>query len=133
MIQAGLGGLRYGKTLGTIASAAVLFIGVFAALNQLNIAPEIVNGLFYATLAVVAGSAIIAIGGGGIVPMRARWERALGRMEQEAPRLKQQASGAGERIKERAEEMKEKAKHEYAHAKGDHHEEEHRETPRFQT
>jgi hypothetical protein len=133
MIQAALGGLRYGRLLGTIASAAVLIIGVFAALNQLNIAPEIVNGLFYATLAVVAGSAIIAIGGGGIVPMRARWERALGRMEQEAPRLKQEAAGAGERIKERTQELKEKAKHEYAHAKGDHDDERERETPRFQT
>jgi hypothetical protein len=134
MIQAALGGLRYGRTLGTIASAAVMFIGTFAALNQLNIAPEIVNGLFYATLAVVAGSAIIAIGGGGIVPMRARWEKALARMEKEAPRLKEEASGAGERIKERAEELKEKAKYEYAHAKGDHDQVEgHRETRRFQT
>ena len=133
MVQAALGGLRYGRTLGSIASVAVMFIGVFAALNQLNIAPEIVNGLFYATLAVVAGSAIIAIGGGGVVPMRRVWDRALNRLEQEAPRLKQEAQGAGERIKERAEELKDKAKHEYAHAKGDHHDEEHRETPRFQT
>src|SRR5687767_9514014 len=119
MIQAALGGLRYGRLLGNIASAAVLIIGVFAALNQLNIAPEIVNGLFYATLAVVAGSAIIAIGGGGIVPMRQRWERALNKMEQEAPKLKQEAQGAGERMKEKAEELKGKAKYEYAHAKGD--------------
>lgn len=133
MAQAALGGLRYGRVLGTIASAAVLFIGVFAALNQLNIAPAIVNGLFYATLAVIAGSAIIAIGGGGIVPMRQRWERMLARVEEEAPRLKQQAEGAGERMKEKAKEVKEKAKYEYAHAKGDHHSEEHRETPRFQT
>ncbi len=133
MVQAALGGLHYGKTLGTIASAVVLFVGVFAALNQLQIAPAIVNGIFYAALAVVAGSAIIAIGGGGIVPMRGRWEKALAKMEQEAPRLKQEAAGAGERIKDRAEEVKDKAKYEYAHAKGDHHEAEHRETPRFQT
>lgn len=133
MTQAALGGLRYGRMLGNIASVAVMFIGVFAALNQLNIAPEIVNGLFYATLAVIAGSAIIAIGGGGVVPMRRVWDRALNRLEQEAPRLKQEAQGAGERMKERAEELKEKARHEYAHAKGDHHDEGHRETPRFQT
>lgn len=135
MTTAALGGLRYGRTLGTAASVAVMFVGVFAALNQLNIAPEIVNGLFYATLAIVAGSAIIAIGGGGIVPMRARWERVLNKVEQEAPRLKQQAEGAGERMKERAGELKEEAKHEYAHAKGgDLHEEAHpQETPRFKT
>jgi len=134
MIQAAIGGLSYGRVLGTGASVAIMIIGAFAALNQLNIAPDIVNGLFYATLAVVAGSAIIAIGGGGIVPMRRVWDRALNRMEQEAPRLKQEVSGASERIKGRAEELKEEAKHEYAHAKGEHHEEEHpREKPRFQT
>ena len=133
MVQAAIGGLRYGRTLGTIASVAVMFVGIFAALNQLNIAPAIVNGLFYAALVIVAGSATIAIGGGGIVPMRRVWDRALNRVEQEAPRLKQEAEGATERIKARAEEVKEKAKHEYAHAKGDHHDEEHRETPRFQT
>jgi ABC-type nickel/cobalt efflux system permease component RcnA len=133
MVQAALGGLRYGRFLGTAASVAIMFVGIFAALNQLNIAPAIVNGLFYATLVVVAGSATIAIGGGGIMPMRKVWDRFLNRVEQEAPRLKQEAAGASERIKERAEEVKEKAKHEYAHAKGDRHEEEHRERPRFQT
>jgi len=133
MVQAAIGGLRYGRVLGTIASVAIMFVGIFAALNQLNIAPAIVNGLFYAALVVVAGSATIAIGGGGIMPMRRVWDRALNRVEQEAPRLKQEAEGAGERIKQRAEEVKEQAKYEYAHAKGDHHEEEHRETPRFQT
>jgi mechanosensitive ion channel-like protein len=133
MVQAAIGGLRYGRMLGTIASVAVMFVGIFAALNQLNIAPAIVNGLFYAALVVVAGSATIAIGGGGIMPMRRVWDRMLNRMEQEAPRLKQEAAGAGERIKERAEEMKEKTKYEYAHAKGDHHEEGEHETPRFKT
>jgi mechanosensitive ion channel-like protein len=133
MVQAAIGGLRYGRMLGTIASVAVMFVGIFAALNQLNIAPAIVNGLFYAALVVVAGSATIAIGGGGIMPMRRVWDRTLNRMEQEAPRLKQEAAGASERIKERAEELKEKAKYEYAHTKGDHHEEGERETPRFKT
>jgi Conserved TM helix len=134
MVQAAIGGLRYGRMLGTIARVAIMFVGIFAALNQLNIAPAIVNGLFYAALVVVAGSATIAIGGGGIVPMRRVWDRALNRVEQEAPRLKQEAEGASGRTKEQAEELKEKAKYEYAHAKGDRHdEEEHRETPRFQT
>src|SRR5688572_9727104 len=125
MVQAALGGLRYGRMLGTAASVTIMFVGIFAALNQLNIAPAIVNGLFYAALAVVAGSAIIAIGGGGIMPMRSMWERALGRMQQEAPRIKAEAQGAGERIKNRAEELKEEAKEVYheAHAgHGDHHE-----------
>jgi hypothetical protein len=67
----------------------IVAVGAFAALAQLEIAPAIVNGVFYAVLAVIAGSAIIAIGGGGIQPMRDRWERALTKVEQEAPQARQ--------------------------------------------
>jgi len=80
--------------LSRFAAIAIMVVGVFAALNQLQIAPAIVTGLFYAILAVVVGSAIVAIGGGGIVPMRSRWERMLGRVESEAPRLREAAERA---------------------------------------
>ena len=86
-----LSGLSYGPMLGKVAGVSILVIGVFAALNQIEIAPEIVNGLFYGVLAVVVGSAIIAIGGGGIQPMRTRWERALNKVEDEAPRIRDEA------------------------------------------
>jgi hypothetical protein len=89
LIQSTLGGLGYGNALANVASVAILVVGTFAALNQLGIAPAIVNGLFYALLAVIVGSAIVAIGGGGIQPMRARWERALSRIEEEAPDARQ--------------------------------------------
>jgi hypothetical protein len=89
LIENSLGGLGYGRPLAVTASGAILAVGVFAALSQLEIAPEIVTGLFYALLAIVAGSAIIAIGGGGIQPMRTRWERALSRVEQEAPQARE--------------------------------------------
>lgn len=69
-----LGGVEYGNALATGAYIAVMIIGVFAALDQLDIANDIVNGLFYAMLAIVAGSAIVAVGGGGIQPMREKWE-----------------------------------------------------------
>lgn len=69
-----LSGVEYGNLLATAAYVAVLVIGIFAALDQLEIAPAIVTGLFYAILAVFAGSAIVAIGGGGIAPMRRRIE-----------------------------------------------------------
>ena len=98
ILRVSLGGLNYGKYLADIASAAVVVVGLFAALNQVGIAPAIVNGLFYALLAIVAGSAIIAIGGGGIVPMRTRWERALTRIEAEAPRIQAAAKQAEPRI-----------------------------------
>ena len=109
IIESALGGVSYGKTLAVGASAAVLVVGAFAALSQLQIAPAIVNGLFYALLAIVVGSAVIAIGGGGIQPMRARWESALARWDQEKPQARQELQGAGERIGQRAQELEEMA------------------------
>lgn len=90
IIQSAMGGLNYGRTVAMAAMVLIWFIGLSAALNQVEIAPEIVNGLFYAVLALIVGVAIVSIGGGGIQPMRQRWERALNRAEQEAPRVKQQ-------------------------------------------
>ena len=91
ILSASLGGLNYGPMLAKLAAAAIIVLGIFAALDQLGIAPNIVRGMFYAVLAVVAGSAIVAIGGGGIRPMQGRWERALGRIESETPVLKAKA------------------------------------------
>ena len=85
--SAALGAVDYGDMLAKIAYFAVLLIGVFAALDQLEIAPTIVNGLFYGLLAIIAGSLIIAVGGGGIQPMRSRWEKWLRTAETEAPRV----------------------------------------------
>lgn len=90
IIQSAMGGLTYGRLVAMAAMVLIWFIGLSAALNQVEIAPEIVNGLFYAVLALIVGVAIVAIGGGGIQPMRQRWERALNRAEQEAPRVKRQ-------------------------------------------
>ena len=109
IVQTALGGLSYGKALAAVASTAVVATGVFAALSQLQIAPAIVNGLFYALLAIVVGSAVIAIGGGGIQPMRAQWEKAMAKVEQELPQARQEAQGAGERIAARGQELKQRA------------------------
>jgi Mechanosensitive ion channel, conserved TM helix len=89
ILQASLAGVSYGRVLANVAAGFIIATGVFAALNEINIAPAIINGIFYAILAIIAGSAIVAIGGGGIVPMRARWEKALDRIEEEAPRLRE--------------------------------------------
>ena len=91
ILEATLAGLSYGRFLATVASVFVVAVGAFAALNELNIAPAIVNGLFYALLAIIAGSATIAIGGGGIIPMRERWERMLGHAEREARQFQPRA------------------------------------------
>jgi len=67
-------------------------LGVFMALDQLRIAPAIVNGLFYAILAIIVGSAIVAIGGGGIRTMQRYWERASLNLETKGPEIKQAAA-----------------------------------------
>jgi hypothetical protein len=107
IVEASLGGLSYGRGLALAASATIVTIGLFAALSQLEIATPIVNGLFYAALAIIVGSAVIAIGGGGITPMRTQWEKALAKIEQEGPQMREQARGSGQRIQQRAEERKE--------------------------
>jgi hypothetical protein len=107
IVEASLGGLSYGRALSLAASATIVTIGLFAALNQLQIATPIVNGLFYAALAIIVGSSVIAIGGGGIGPMRTQWEKALAKIEQEGPNMRQQAQGARQRVEQRYEQRKE--------------------------
>ena len=106
ILQAALGGLAYGRIVANLAAFVIVATGIFAALSQIKIAPAIVNGLFYAMLAVVAGSAIVAIGGGGIAPMRAQWEKLLSRIEQEAPRLRERMGQIPDQARERAEAWK---------------------------
>jgi hypothetical protein len=130
ILNATMAGLSYGRYVATVASVMILVVGIFAALDQLQVAPAIVNGLFYAGLAIVAGSAIIAVGGGGIRPMQAQWERAMGRLQREAPRLKEEAQRAPQRAGAKMEEWKQEAQ---SAVQEEHHEERPHETPRFRT
>jgi hypothetical protein len=104
IVEASLGRLSYGRGLAFGASGAVLVLAIFAALDQLQIAPAIVRGLFFALLAVVVGSAVVAIGGGGIPTMRRYWERTAERAEMESGTVRQEVRGSTERIQRRAEE-----------------------------
>jgi hypothetical protein len=130
ILQATLGGFSYGRALANTVSAIILVIGVFAALDQLGIAPAIVLGLFYAMLAVVVGSAVISIGVGGIQPMRRQWEKVLGKVEAEAPNLKAAAATAGERAPEPGQPWQPIAAQQ---AQPEEHEQELAEKPRFPT
>jgi hypothetical protein len=67
-----LGPVRGGTIIAKAAGLAVLAVGVFAALDQLQVAPAIVTGLFYALLVMIVGSAVVAFGVGGI-PIARRW------------------------------------------------------------
>ena len=85
-----LGTVQGGQVLAKGAGIAILVFAIFAALDQLNIAPRIVTGLWYALLAAVVGSVIVAVGGGGIRTMQRYWERAAGRAETRGPELRDQ-------------------------------------------
>jgi hypothetical protein len=107
IIEASLGGLSYGKGLAFGASAAILVLAAFAALNQLHIAEEIVTTLFTAMVFTIGAILVVAVGGGGIKTMSQYWDRWSGKLEQESGNIKDEAQGSAERIKERAQERKE--------------------------
>jgi len=86
-----LSSVSAGQLIAKGAGIAILVFAAFAALDQLKIAPRIVTGLWYAILAIVVGSAVVAIGGGGIKTMQRYWERATTRAEQRGPELPHQA------------------------------------------
>jgi hypothetical protein len=91
LLSAALGTVTGGEWIARGAGVAILVIGIFAALNQLQIAPAIVNGLFYALLAIIVGVAIVAFGVGGIQTARGYWERVSRRAEMKASEIRQQA------------------------------------------
>jgi hypothetical protein len=88
LLSAMLGGATGGAWIARAAGFAVLLVGIFAALDQLKIAPAIVNGLYYAILAIIVGSAIVAVGGGGIQTMRGYWERTSQSLESKTREIK---------------------------------------------
>jgi hypothetical protein len=94
LIQNTLGGLSYGKILANIVSIFILFIGIIAALNQVEIATTVTTPLLIAVLAIFAGVIIVGAGGGLIKPMQQRWETILNRAVEEAPKVKRQADAA---------------------------------------
>jgi hypothetical protein len=86
-----LGGLPYGRLLANVASIFILFLGISAALTQIDVAEAVVIPLLITVLAIIAGVIIVGAGGGLIKPMQARWESYLTRAEAEAPRIKAEA------------------------------------------
>lgn len=107
--DAALGNLSYGRILANIAGGAILTVGIFAAISQLEIAPDIINALFYAILVLVVGILVVAVGGGGIQAMRERWERGLQKLDEEMPKARQELQGPGDRVESRAAQIKDRA------------------------
>ena len=87
-----LGGLSYGSTLANVASLFIIGIGVFFALDQLEIAPLIVGGVFYALLALIIIPPIIAFGVGGIDPAREAIRNLQSKGQEKAQEARQELS-----------------------------------------
>ena len=91
MIGSALGGLSYGRTLGTIASVFIWGLGIIAALNQIGVATTVATPVLIAVLATAGGILVVGVGGGLVRPMQQRWEGWLGSLEREIPAVKGQA------------------------------------------
>ncbi|MCJ1709677.1 hypothetical protein MT344_00600 [Clavibacter michiganensis subsp. phaseoli] len=108
LIQNTLGGLSYGKVLGNVVAVFILFLGITAALNQIEVATTVTTPILIAVLAIIAGVIIVGVGGGLIKPMQARWETMLTKAEEEAPKIQQQAKAAPS-VQQQAEQAQRKA------------------------
>ena len=108
LIQSTLGGLSYGRVLGDIVAVFILFLGITAALNQIEVATTVTTPILIAVLAIIAGVIIVGAGGGLIKPMQARWETMLTKAEEEAPKIQQQAKAAPS-VQQQAEQAQRKA------------------------
>jgi hypothetical protein len=96
LVQGLLGGLSFGNILANVASGLILAVGIFAALNQLELAPLIVTGLFYALLALLIVPAIIAFGVGGIEPAREAIRTMTEKGREKADEAKRQMGGGAQ-------------------------------------
>lgn len=95
LVQNALGSLSYARVLANAASTVILALAIIAALDQLQIAQNVVNAVLYAALAAVVGIVVVAVGGGGIAPMRQRWEKVLDKVESEAPSARREVQQTG--------------------------------------
>ncbi len=94
-----LGAAPAGAWIARVAGIAILVFGIVAALNELQIAPAIVNGLYYAILVAVVGAFIVAVGGGGIRTMQKYWERGSSSIEMKTQEIKAAANTNAVRAK----------------------------------
>ncbi|MDP9240421.1 MAG: hypothetical protein M3O55_07250, partial [Actinomycetota bacterium] len=79
-----LGDLSYGSLLGSAASGIVLFLGIVAAMDQIDVATTVTRPVLIFVLATIGGILVVGVGGGLIRPLTHRWEGWLGTLEREA-------------------------------------------------
>jgi hypothetical protein len=84
-----LSGLSYGRLLANLAGVFIIGVGIIAALNQIGVATTVTTPILITVLATIGGILVVGVGGGMVRPMQQRWERWLGRAEQESTILRE--------------------------------------------
>ena len=92
LVQNMLGGLSYGTVLANIASIFILFLGVIAALNQVEVATTVTTPVLITILATIGGVIVVGAGGGLIRPMQSRWEQWLTSAEREKDSIRNEVN-----------------------------------------
>ena len=108
-----LGGLSYGNVIANIASIFILFLGVIAALNQIEVATTVTTPVLITILATIGGVIIVGAGGGLVRPMQSRWENWLNTAEREKENVKAQVRQSGG-MKAQAGQLKDQYQDRYA-------------------
>ena len=90
IVSNALGGLSYGSIVAKVASGFILFFGIVAALNQIEVAQFVTQALTTAVLVAVVGTVIVGVGGGLVKPMQGRWETLLDRAADETQNARAQ-------------------------------------------
>ncbi len=84
LVTGTLGGQSYGSTVARLASGSVWLIGIFSALNQIDIAQRILTTLFTAIVATIGLVIVIMFGVGGIQAARDQfWPNVFARLRGE--------------------------------------------------
>ena len=96
LIGTTLSGLSYGRTVGTVAGAFVLGLGIVAALQQLGVATAVTGPVLVTVLATLGGVVVVGVGGGLVRPMQSRWERWLTTAERETPVISGRVAAAAQ-------------------------------------
>jgi hypothetical protein len=81
IMSRGVAAAKFPAITARIAPIAIWVLGGFAAVDQLGVASSTTHTLFQALMAVIVGSAIVAVGGGGIAPMRKQWENVIAKQQ----------------------------------------------------
>lgn len=102
-----MGDTALGKIAATLVPVLIITVAVFMALVQLNIAVEIVTGLFYIVVGAIALAAALAFGLGGRNAAERLLDEAYQKGQEAMPQAKEEMALAKERAEERKDEVEE--------------------------